>query len=46
MSGRDSQFTRKTTARFSFFNRMIKKFADRNRVRGPTLKKKNKVYFL
>ena len=30
----------------SFFNKKIKKFIDRKRVRGPTLKKKNKVYLL
>ena len=29
-----------------FFNRKIKEFTDRKRVRGLTLREKNKVYFL
>ena len=29
-----------------FFNRKIKKFADKKKVRGLTLRKKDKVYFL
>ena len=30
----------------TFFNKKIKKFANRKRVQGPTFKKKNKVYLL
>ena len=29
-----------------FFNRKIKKFTDRKRVRGPTLRKKKNIYLL
>ena len=29
-----------------FFNRKIKKFTDKKKVRGPTLREKNKIYFL
>ena len=29
-----------------FFNRIIKKFADKKRVKKPTFKKRNKVYLL
>ena len=45
--GRNLLIIRRTTARLSiFYNKIIKKFADRKKVRGLTLKKKSKVYLL
>ena len=46
ISKRNLQIIKEVVIRFNFFNRAIKKFTNKKRVRGPTLKKKHKVYLL